>query len=91
MATIEINIEELDAGIRKLNSLQKKIEGNCLKPPMKRGEGNTIDELESIANLFQEVDKSFETLVINTVLYMNKVKKEFVQSDETASKKIEGK
>lgn len=91
MATIEINIEKLDAKIQELDSLHQRMLSDDLKPPMRQGEGNTIDELDSIANRFCKIDKSLETLILNTISYLIKVKNDFIQSEEEASKKIEGK
>lgn len=90
MAEIKINIVELDSSINKLQSLKSKCISNQKSVPPTVGGGKTVNELEDIAELYQTINSSLETLIANTISFLSNIKDSYVSSDQKAAEGIAG-
>lgn len=88
MSEIKINIENLDSEINKLKELEKKITTNKKKPIAVVGGGTTVANIEEIGNDYKNMEEKMETLVKNTISFMDNIKKSYVTSDKNAANTI---
>lgn len=88
MKEIKINVSEIDRSITQLNALvaqensSKKFRLDIV------GGGKTINELESIAEIYKNIDSNFTILVKNTISFLSNVRDSFVSSDQKARSKM---
>lgn len=91
MAEIKINILEINNSITKLKNLQSRCNSLDTKPPTTVGGGKTVNELESIAALYKNMNTDFCNLISNTISFLQNVKTSYVSSDQKAATKISSK
>lgn len=90
MSEIKINVEKIDVSITKLQKLKSKCILNSKTPPETVGGGQTVNELETIANEYRNIDSHLELLVSNTISFLQNVKNSYITSDQKAAKGING-
>lgn len=86
MSEIIIDTENLTSEIDKLKTLREKISNNKESATTVVGGGTTVEEIENLGNEFKSMEVKMESLVRNTILFMNNVKNSYVTSDKNASK-----
>lgn len=84
MAEIKINIQSLNAAIEKLESLKRECQDYGNLSPETRGGGLTINELESLLEMYDTLDNSFIDLISNTISFMNNIKRSYEGADRDA-------
>lgn len=88
MSEIKIDIANLDSEIERLKELKKKITMNKKNPTSVVGGGGTISNIEKIGNDYKDLEEKMESLVQNTISFMENVKNSYVNSDKKAAKTI---
>ena len=91
MAEIKINIDELNDLIVDLQNLQKKSSSFRENAPATRGGGQTVNEIEKIKDIYNEIDSNVEVMISNTVLFFKSVKDSYMSSDAKAARGITSK
>ena len=86
MSEIKIDIDNLNSEINKLKELKKKIASNKKKPTAVVGGGSTVAYIEKIGNDYKNMEDKMESLVQNTISFMNNIKTSYVTSDKNAAK-----
>lgn len=86
MAKTEIDYEVMQGCINDLNSLIT--EHNKIIRPVLLGRGGSVSELERIADTYEVFDKALKELLVGTVVYLNKLVKNFGGVDETIATDI---
>ena len=87
MAEININAKEIDNGVAQLRTLQAKIESFSV-PPVTIGGGKVVNELEEIVGILQTINTDLVSLTTNTILFLQNVRDDFVETDIDAAKKM---
>ncbi len=90
MAEISIKLIALNAAITKLNNLKTTCTSMDTSLPSSVGGGLTVNEMESIANLYKSMNANFADLISNTALFMENVKKSYQTTDTKAANKLSG-
>lgn len=85
MSGIQVNVEELDNAIKKLQGLHLD---KTIVAPTTIGGGKTINELENLAVVYKMLSTDFEELVANTITFLQNVKDSYVSSDAKAAEGI---
>lgn len=91
MAEINVNLTEIDNAITKLHELQSECNSRNTTPPATVGGGKTVNELEDIANIYKTLNTHFETLLSNTISFLQNVRDSYTASDTEAANKIANK
>lgn len=86
MAEIKVNIQSLDTAIKKLESLRNECQDYGNLPPKTNGGGLTINELESLLEMYDTLDICFIDLISNTISFMTNIKKSYKKADQNAYK-----
>lgn len=81
---IKVDLLVLDNAIKRMASLTTKWSGNSTLPPVTVGGGKTVNELEEIAKLYQEMNNSMVSLAANTTAFLNSIKESYEESDRNA-------
>lgn len=68
MAEININIVELELSISRLQNIRTACESNTAIPSIVGG-GKTVGEIESIAEVYRDLNTSLIELVSNTIVF----------------------
>lgn len=90
MGEIKINVNALNDAITRLKNLRTTCENTKNKIPKIVGGGLTVNELESISSLYEDLDIGFTDLVSNTISFMENVKDSYKSSDSKAASKLSG-
>lgn len=90
MAEIKINVNALNDAITRLKNLRTTCQNTKNKIPDTVGGGLTVNELESISSLYEDLDTGFINLVSNTISFMENVKESYKSSDSKAAGKLSG-
>lgn len=85
MAEIKINITEIDGTITRLKALQSRCSGMNTAAPSTVGGGRAVNELEAIAAVFKATHTSLDTLIGNTIAFLQNVRDSYVSSDTKAA------
>lgn len=88
MAEIDVKITELNDAISKLQNLRLKCDSLNTNAPTTVGGGQTVNELESIAEVYKMMNKDLGDLISNTVSFLQNVRDSFISSDIKAAKGI---
>lgn len=91
MAEINVKITEINNAITKLQNLQKRCNSADTKTPTTVGGGQTVNELEAIADVYKKMNISFGEMIANTISFLQNVKNSYASSDTKAANKISGK
>lgn len=91
MAEIKVKVSEINNAITKLQGLQSKCNSRNTTPPVTVGGGKTVNELENIANVYKTLNTQFETLLSNTISFLQNVRDSYTASDTKAANKIANK
>ena len=91
MAEIKVNVSEINNAIIKLQGLHSRCSSRNTTPPITIGGGETVNELESIADVYKTINIHFEELISNTILFLQNVRDSYTSSDTKASNKIANK
>lgn len=91
MAEIQIKIDKLSESITKLCGLKESCQSWNTTCPETVGGGQTVNELESIASLYKNLNVHFIDLISNTILFMENMKDSFEESDNEAARSISAK
>ena len=86
MAEININIAELEDSIARLRSLQTNA---ASAPPATVGGGQTVNELENIADTYRALNRSLSELISNTIHFLDNIKESYMTSDQLAARGID--
>lgn len=90
MIEIIIRTAKLDESISDLKSLRSQCQNFDINYPNTVGGGRTVDELECMAKLYQDINNKFIELINNTISFMENLKDSFEESDRKAADKIGG-
>lgn len=90
MAEIKVKVSEINNAITRLQGLQRCNSRNTT-PPVTVGGGKTVNELENIANVYKTLNTQFETLLSNTISFLQNVRDSYTASDTKAANKIANK
>ena len=90
MAEIKINFIELNNSITKLQSLKSKCTSIQKTAPKTVGGGQTVNELEAIAEQYRAINLNLEKLMANTISFLSNLKDSYISSDQKAAKGIDG-
>ncbi len=90
MAEIKIQIDSLNDAITKLETLKSTCEDADTSCTATIGGGKTINEIESIAAVYKNLNTSFTDLVSNTISFMKNVRDSYQSNDQKAAQKISG-
>ena len=91
MSEIKVNIENLEGAISKLNNYAKNWASNPSTPPATIGGGKTVNELEELAKIYEELNDHMVLLASNTATFFTNVKNSYQESDHKAASNISGK
>lgn len=91
MAEINVNVTEVNNAILKLKELQERYDSIKYNAPDTVGGGQTVNELESIANEYKEITANLKELVSDTISFLVNVRDSYISSDAKAREMIEGK
>ena len=91
MAEINVKITEINNAITKLQNLQKRCNSADTKAPTTVGGGQTVKELEAVADVYKKRNISFGEMIANTISFLQNVKNSYASSDKKAASKISGK
>lgn len=89
MSEINIKVVELSEAIKKLAEIKAQCESGNVQIPKTIGGGNTVNEMESLANLYQEMNKHISTLITSTSLFFIKTKQGFEENDKNAALQLD--
>ena len=90
MSEININVNEIDQSILRLQNLRSKCKSLYPQFPETVGGGNVVNELEHIAATYKTLYNDLETLISYTIQFLENVKKSYMSSDLKASNSIKG-
>lgn len=90
MAEIKIKIHALNDSISDLKNLRTQCQETKIVCPKTVGGGKTVNELESIGELYKSLNNHFINLISNTISFMENVKASYESSDKKAASKISG-
>lgn len=92
MATgINVDVSHLQEHILKLEELRNRIaEINSVYRPSKVGGGDTVDNIEELADIYTEIGQTMDELIRNSVDYFVKVKNVTLQTNQMTSSAISG-
>lgn len=90
MAEIKLSVEALENSIQDLNSLKQACSIYIPVVPEVIGGGQTVNQLEQIAEMYKTLNADLSTLVCNTISLMENAKQSYVSTDNMASSKIKG-
>ncbi len=88
MGKINIDIEELDNSISKLETLKDNWLNNEVNPPEVVGGGGTVNELEEIAKLYVGLNIRMGGLISSTISFLKNTRQNYVESDEAVATKM---
>lgn len=88
MAEISISTQSLEDEIGKLQTLKTNCAGFDVAFPDIVGGGQTVAELEEIANLYKKLNTDMVDLISNTISFMENVKNSYLSSDSKAASSI---
>jgi len=88
MAEINVKISEINNAISKLQGLKSRCDSRNTTPPSTIGGGQTVNELESIAEVYKAMNNNFGELVTNTISFLENVRDSYVNADVKATHKI---
>lgn len=91
MAEIKVKVTEIDNAIEKLQRLQIRCNTRNITPPTTVGGGQTVNELEDIADVYKSLNTNFGVLVSNTISFLQNVKDSYASSDTKAANNIRNK
>lgn len=91
MAEIKINLENLDRGIKRLDTLAKNWEANDTAPPVTVGGGATVNEFEALAQVYKNLNDHMVILASKTATFLTGIKESYQESDQKAARNISGK
>lgn len=89
MGKINIDIEALNESISSIQSLQNRWTTDKKKLPSKVGGGGTIDEMDLIAEAYENLDKNINTLLTSTVSFFENVRDSFISADSKSMEMFE--
>lgn len=92
-AGLNIKYDELDKQITELESLKTKLADTAgsVTRPTKVGGGDTVDKIESLADVYDTLNKSIDDLITSSVAYFKKVKDASKSTGQSAATAISGK
>lgn len=90
MAEINVKITEINSAITKLQNLQSRCDSINTPPPSTVGGGQTVNELEDIADVYKALNRDFAELISNTISFLQNVKVSYMESDTKAAKYVGG-
>lgn len=90
MAEINVKITEINNAITKLQNLQKRCNYADAKAPTTVGGGWTVNELETMADVYKKINISFGEMIANTISFLRNVEDSYDASDKKAAKHIGG-
>ena len=88
MGQININIEALDTSISELKAMQRNWLDNKMRSIDTVGGGSTVNQLEEIAELYEELNTKMGALLAGTISLLNKTKQEYEMSDLAMATKM---
>lgn len=88
MAEIKVKVSEINNAIIRLQGLQSRCSSRSTTPPATIGGGKTVNELEDIAHVYKTLNTQFETLLSNTISFLQNVRDSYTDSDTKAANKI---
>lgn len=90
MAEIKINIDNLENGIKRLETLGKNWGANDTLPPVTVGGGKVVNEFEELAKMYKSLNTHMVTLAVNTASFLQDVKDSYQKSDHEAAQNMVG-
>ncbi len=91
MSEIKVNLDNLEGAILKLNNYAANWESNPTTPPATVGGGQTVNELEELAQMYKDLNTHMVTLASTTAAFFTNVKNSYQESDQKAASNISGK
>lgn len=88
MAEIKIKASEIDNAITRLKAIVTQATSSKTSPPSIVGGGQSVNELETIAGVYKNIDSNLVTLVQNTISFLSNVEDSFVSNDQKAGNKM---
>lgn len=88
MGQININIEALNTSISELKTMQRNWLDNKMRSIDTVGGGSTVNQLEEIAGLYEELNTKMGALLAGTISLLNKTKQEYEMSDLAMATKM---
>lgn len=85
MPEINVKIAPFDFAIMKLQQIQQSCSSAKTAPPATEGGGKTVQEMEEMGKLYNDMYDHFMELVSSSVLFLQKAKDGFVSSDMKAA------
>lgn len=85
MAEITVKTKALEDAISQLKTLKDTCLNHDTKSPSTVGGGLTVNELESMADLYKSINTHFLELVANTISFMENVEASYISSDQKAA------
>ncbi len=86
MGEISIKNDNLTIDIEKLKTLKSRVAASNIKPPAVVGDGTSIYEIEKIGKNYQDINEKIETLLSNTISFLENVKNSYQGNDNKAAK-----
>lgn len=88
MAEIIFRKKELQNAIDKLNALRKAETMMRRTPPQTVGGGQAVTEMKELGKIFLQVSEHFETLLTNTIAFLQNAHDTMKETDELLIKLI---
>ena len=82
MSEVQVNKEKFDSKVTAFLSLQNEVTGIQVKRPSLKGGGQTVNELEVLADLFEDLQLEVANLVSKTDAFMKNMSREYRRLDE---------
>ena len=84
MAEIKINIQELERSVARLDQLAANWSAEQKTAPETVGGGKTVNELEDLAQVYQQLYRNLVLLASNTASFLDNVRESYEESDRKA-------
>lgn len=91
MAEINIKITEINNAITRMQGLQTRCVSRNTTQPDTVGGGQTVNELENMADIYKSLNSHFEELVTNTILFLQNVRDSYESGDSKVANGIANK
>ena len=88
MAEIRVKINEIDNAIIQLKTIVTQMGASKNFPPSIVGGGQSVNELEAIAEVYKNIESHLIMLIQNTSSFLSNVESSFVLSDQKARNKM---
>ena len=88
---IQVSISELDSCISKMTALQSASQGasaSRMTRPIHTGQASAVAVLESIADVCEQIETAYDTLLSTTIRFLTSAKNAMINADKSAERLV---